>query len=165
MSIVSNASRGFVVRRDFATMRQLLARIRQSEVLAPLKLFRRRNYHRMLDYLEQRSEERRAAQIPITILPAEFDGVTARVSTEGSLFGVTCVVSFRGLGFTHDQPCNAVYALVEFDSLDVDPIRALLEVRWSNFEQSEEQYMSGGRFLGVVVPKSSLERPETPWPG
>lgn len=139
------------VRRDLRAVRKLLKRIKQSVRLAECYLFGRRNPAQMLDYLDRRERERSPVEIPIYVTPATFDGrrVVPLEDSEGATLAMTKDVSLRGIGFTHDEPFEAEYAIVTFDLTDVGPVSLLLEVRWSNIERGFS-YMSGGRFLGIM---------------
>ena len=139
------------VRRDLRTVRKILRRIRHSQRLADLNLFGRRTPARMLDYIERRDRDRSPVQMLIYVTPAAFDGRNVEPLEDGEceMLAVTRDVSLRGVGFTHDEPFQAHYAIVTFDLLDEDAVSLLLEVRWSNLE-SDNLYMSGGRFLGIT---------------
>lgn len=56
-----------------------------------------------------------------------------------------------GVGLLHDEPIEEEFVVVDFDRLDGCPLTLLVELRWSNTEQSGS-YMSGGRFVGTVEP-------------
>ena len=129
----------------------MLRRIRHSGRLADLCLFGRRTPARMLEYVERRSWERSPVQMPIYVTPAVFDGTHAESleGAESEMLAVTRDVSLRGIGFTHDEPLEAAYAIITFDFLDDETISLLMDVRWSKSE-SADSYMSGGRFVGII---------------
>ena len=145
----------FAVRRDLRTVRKLLRRIRHSQRLADINLFGRRTPARMLEYVERRDRDRGPVQMPIYVTPAAFDGrhVEPLEDGESVMLAVTTDVSLRGVGFTHDEPFQADYAIVTFDLLNEDPVSLLLEVRWSNLERCNS-YLSGGGFLGITETSS-----------
>lgn len=138
------------VRRDLRAVRKMLRRIRHSQRLADLNLFGRRTPARMLEYVDRRDLDRSPVQMPIYVTPATFDGRHVEPLEDGEceMLAVTKDVSLRGVGFTHDEPFEADYAIVTFDLMDGDPVSLLLEIRWSNLERGS--YMSGGRFLGIT---------------
>ena len=105
----------------------------------------------MLDYIERRTSDRSRQQMTIYVTPAVFDGSYVEPLEDGEnvMLAVTKDVSLRGVGFTHDEPFQADYAIVTFDLLNEDPVSLLLEVRWSN-PQRCNLYMSGGIFLGIT---------------
>ncbi len=139
------------VHRDLRGVRKVLRRIRHSQPLADLCLFGRRKPGRMLEYIERRDRDRSPVQMLIYVTPATFDGSHAEPleDDESVIYAVTKDVSLRGVGFTHDEPLQADYAIVTFDLLDENSVTLLLEVRWSNLEESNS-YMSGGSFLGIM---------------
>jgi hypothetical protein len=138
------------VRRDLRTVRKILRRIRHSQRLADLCLFGRRTPAWMLEYVERRERDRSLVEMPIYVTPAAFDGRHAEPlgDCERVMLAITMDVSLRGVGFAHDEPFEADYAIVTFDLFDEDPVSLLLEVRWSNLES--DSYMSRGRFLGIT---------------
>ena len=89
--------------------------------------------------------------MPIYVTPAVFDGTHAESleGAESEMLAVTRDVSLRGIGFTHDEPLEAAYAIITFDFLDDETISLLMDVRWSKSE-SADSYMSGGRFVGII---------------
>ena len=143
----------FRVGRDASTIGRVLRRIRHSQQLVDLCLFGRRKPARMLKYVDRRSRERMPVQMPIYVTAVDFDGNYAVVyeNTACERLAFTKDVSLRGIGFTHDEPLEANYAIVTFDLLDAPAVSLLLEVRWSNLERGH-CYMSGGRFFGVAQP-------------
>ena len=138
------------VRRDLPTVRKMLRRIKYSVRLADLALFGRRNPERMADYLDRRHHDRSPVEIPVYVLPVEFDGWhAARIEgADTELLAMTKDVSLRGIGLLHDELLEGNHAVVTIDVLDGRPASLLLEIRWSNIER-RGTYMSGGRFLGV----------------
>jgi len=89
--------------------------------------------------------------MPIYVTPAAFDGMCVEPleDRENVMLAVTKDVSLRGVGFTHDEPFLADYAIVTFDLSGEGPVSLLLEIRWSNLRR-DYAYMSGGTFLGVT---------------
>lgn len=137
-----------VVRRDLRIVREILRRLKYSVRLIDFCLFGRRKSARMLEYVERRERDRSRLEMPIYVMPAAFDGQHIE-PLEDVMLAVTRDVSLRGIGFTHDEPLEAEYAVVTFDLMDGDSVSLLLEVRWSNLERAYS-YMSGGRFLGIT---------------
>ena len=152
MATKAPATRRLAVCRDLRTIREILQRIRQSDRLAPFNLFGRRSPVRMLDYLERRAMDRQSVQIPIYVTAAQFDGRYAELLAfdNAEFLAITRDVSLRGIGFTHDEPFDADYAIVTLDVFDAQSVSLLLEIRWSNLEQRCSEYMSGGRFVGIT---------------
>ena len=143
------------VRRDLPAVRRILRRIKHTEKLVALNLFDRRKAVQTLDYLERRSINHASVELPIYVMPVDFDGRhTHNMEEAECILAITKDVSLRGIGFTHDEPFEAHYAIVTFDLLDNNAVELLLEVRWSNRKTGLSQ-MSGGIFLGVVEPSTS----------
>ena len=154
------------VHRDLRSVRELLRRIRDNQGLAYLHLFGRRTPIG-IQYDERRDRDRVPvlAEMPIYVTPAAFDGslVEPLEGGGGVIFADAMDVSLRGLGFTHDDPFLADYAIVTFCEYWVDAncpkhswrtggedsVSLLLEIRWSNVER-DDSYMSGGKFLGIT---------------
>ena len=139
------------VRRNLRAVRDLLQRVRQSVRQADSSLFGRPSQDRMLEYVERRGRGRSATTTPIYVTPAVFDGRDVEPLEAGAcgMLAVTNDVSLRGVGFTHDEPFEADYAIVTFDLMDGPSVTLLLEVRWANLKRGYS-YMSGDRFLGIT---------------
>ncbi len=150
MATATPAVDRLIVRRDLSTVRTTLKRIRRCDRLAPLNLFGRRNPARMLDYLDRRACDRPAVRRPVYVIPATFNGKYVETLETDATFAITRDISLRGIGFTHDDQFEAAYAVVIFDDINEEPVSLLLEVRWSNLEQDDYSYMSGGKFLGII---------------
>jgi len=102
----------------------------------------------MLEVGERRGRDRSLVEMPVTVTPVVFDGRHVE-PLEDEMLALTSSISSRGIGFTHDEPLDAGHAIVTFDLMGGDPVSLLLEVRWSNLDDTHS-YMSGGRFLGVT---------------
>lgn len=129
----------FTVRQGVRTVREILRRIRGDQRLLA---------H---DLVGNRAHGRAPVQMPIYVTPAAFDGICVEPleGPENVMLAVTRDVSLRGVGFTHDEPFLADYAIVTFDLWGEGPVSLLLEIRWSNLGKNHA-YMSGGTFLGIT---------------
>jgi len=129
-----------------------MRRIREDEELADYLLVGRRTPLRMLEQAERRACGRYSLRIPFYMRPADFDGthVTLR-EDQPVMLAMSEDLSLRGVGFSHQEPLDSDYAIVQFDSLDGNAITLLLDVRWNN-RKSGHWYLSGGRFVGVTRP-------------
>jgi len=145
----------FALRRDVPVVRETLRRIRQTEQLVALNLFDRRKPVQTLDYLERRTHNRASMELPIYVMPVDFDGRhTQHIEGSVRMPAITKDVSLRGIGFTHDEPFDGHYAIVTLEWLEHDTLALLVEVRWSNLKKGISM-MSGGMFLGVAQPSSA----------
>ncbi len=154
MTTAAGTNRRLLVRRDMKSVREALRQIRQSERLAPINLFGRRRPSRMLSYLDRRNRARTSVELPIYVAEVEFDGQAVHWPDDEprEQLALTRDVSLRGIGLAHDSPLSADYAVVTFDLFDGQSISLLLDVRWANIERGF-QYLSGGRFVGIVDSK------------
>ena len=118
--------------------------------MAPLNLFGKQSPARTIDYLDRREFDRTPVEMPIYLTEVGFDGQQAQPvdGVQPEVLAFTKDVSLRGVGFKHDGPVEADYAVVTFDLLNDEPVSLLLDVRWSNLERGF-RYLSGGRFIGI----------------
>ena len=63
-----------VVRRDLSAVREILRRIKHTEQLVALNLFDRRKSVQSLDSLERRANNHASVELPIYVMPVDFDG-------------------------------------------------------------------------------------------
>lgn len=140
-----------IVRRDLKAVRTTLKRIKHRVRVADLSQLDRRSPPRRLGCLDRRHYDRSPVEMPIFLMPAAFDGRDAEAVgvRETEILAMTRDVSLGGVGFVHDEPFEAQYAIVSFDVMDGCPVSLLLEVCWSNIERGDS-YMSGGKFLGIT---------------
>ena len=143
----------FVVRQDLQSVRGVLRRIRRHVQLIDLSLLGSRKSVKVTRHLDRRHYHRSPIRMPIRVMPASFDGRHAELLHPGDIgiLAVTRDVSLTGVGLLHDELIEAEFAVVDFDHLDGCPLTLLVELRWSNTEQSGS-YMSGARFVGSVEP-------------
>lgn len=143
----------FLVRRDLRVIRRTLRRIQPSEHLLDLCLLGNRMPPRMVNPLERRAHRLAPMEIPVHLTRATFDGEYAQYLDDGEcgIPAVTRDVTLGGIGFAHEQPLEADYAIVTLSRLVGQTISFLLEIRWSKLERGHT-HISGGRIVGAAEP-------------
>lgn len=154
-STVTGQERLFI-RQDLRSVRGVLRRIRRHVQLIDLSLLGSRKSVKVTRHLDRRHYNRSPIRMPVRVMPVLFDGRHAELQHTGDrgILAVTRDVSMTGVGLLHDEPIEEEFAVVNFDLLDGHPLSLLVEIRWSDIEQSGS-YLSGGRFVGAVEPSSS----------
>lgn len=130
-------------------MRNVISRVKRSDLLADLVLFGRRSPVPALD-APGAPRVCSTTQMPVRVIPVTLDKRQAdRVErVDDELFALATYISRRELDFLHDEPFIGDFAVVTADLPDGGPVSLLLEIRWST--RRPHTHLSGGRFVGIA---------------
>lgn len=109
---------------------------------------------------------RRPVYLSFEVTPVEYAGGRISLVNEGcrNLPVTSRDLSLKGIGFQHDLPIEAEHVVATFPALDELRLGMLVERRWSKPLEGGE-FLSGGRFVGVVVLRGRQSEAEDGEPG
>lgn len=154
MTVADSTSREraeFVVRRDFAAVRDLIRRVKKDARLADLALFGRRMTRRSIDEFGRRRYDHRRITLTVQLVPVAFDEIRAEPLGDDhkAVLAITKFVSQKAVAIRHGELLQAKHAIITAESRDGGLMALLMEVRWSHIGFGNT-HVSGGRFVGVV---------------
>lgn len=109
------------------------------------------------DRRERRASTRIPLQVPIQITPVEMQNgfVCLPEETADSIAGMTRDLSLKGVGFSHEAPVPAQFAVLTFGVPTNCPLSLVIEMNWTR-KLKTGQHRSGARFKSLIETPESL---------
>lgn len=104
---------------------------------------------------ERRSGHREPFEIPFYLYPVQKTRHRLDVDLTSPLIALTRDLSARGIGFQVDEHLTGRWMVAEFDSMNGQPYRFLIEIRWSQ-KKCAHCYRGGAQLKALIRQKGAL---------